>query len=1211
MSEPCHRGCTCGCCEGVEVLTPQEIANRPGLDALAYRAGLHSTFLETMRARLSSRDYKELKGLATREASDLSLALLDAWAVVADVLTFYQERIANEGYLRTATERRSVLELARLVGYAPRPGVAASTHLAYTLDEGAEVTIPAGSRAQSVPAPGELPQPFETSEELPARAVWNELRVRRTRPQTPAVIGTGVLHLQGIVTRLEPNDPLLIKTDAGQKPRLYRVMEVEPDEKLDRTKVSFVPWRVKPPETEAAAVGVAVSPIAEPALTRAAPETAAKLRRAVDRLRDLEAFEVSPGSATARRSHAHLEPLVSHLDSGAAEPALRKVVEEQVLPKLREEHRLAVEGNFTRLEPWLRQSVAALETALEVEAAPADASRLAAPPTPVPAPAPAPQAVASPPAAELTADLSDVLSALVQRRSIPFRAARLDAEVARAFSPGSDVNARLLSLTQPRLHGILYTAWANAPVTREPVLEVWALRLRARVFGHNAPLELVRRPRDGVILGTKEWDLVTAGKEESEQVSIVTGHASDRTLLLTRIQIAGLEVTDRHPLTDSTFTIDFPAAAERITVTVSRDTFELTYRFRTRGILIVLSVPERGMPFVAHSEGLDPIRVSDDHLSDEGSRRTVTVEGEFQNVSPGKSSETEMVVFLDNSYPKVLPGSWIVLERPDTRLDPEERDPTPLVVTTVEGVAEQSRVAYGITGKATRAALTDRWLRLTAEESHTADTFAVIRGTAVYAQSEQLELAEEPIAEPVCEDQLELAGLHDGLQAGRWLIVSGARSDVVVKRDSEEVEVPGVPAAELVKIAGVEQGFDPLLPGDRNHTTLLLAEPLEHCYERDDVKVWGNVAPATHGETKAEVLGSGDASKPMQRFALKQSPLTYVSAATSSGVESTLRVRVNDLLWHAAENLFGVGPTDRIYTTRRSDEEETTVVFGDGTRGARPPTGNQNLRAVYRAGIGNAGNLGAGRISQLATRPLGVKDVVNPLPATGGADPESRDQARRNAPLAVMALDRLVSVRDYADFARTFAGIGKASAARLSDGRAQLVQVTIAGEDDIPIDDTSDLFRNLGEALRRFGDPDLPLQVAVRDLALLVVAAGVRLLPDYDWDKVAPQVRAALLAAFAFARRDLAQDALLTEAVRAVQGVPGVDYVDVDVFDFVKGTLDKDELKRRQKLVLKTRIPALPARVEGNDGARTIRPAELIYLSPAVPDTVILKELKA
>ena len=53
-----------------------------------------------------------LSALTTRESDDPAIALLDAWAVAGDVLTFYQERIANEGYLRTATERRSIRELA-------------------------------------------------------------------------------------------------------------------------------------------------------------------------------------------------------------------------------------------------------------------------------------------------------------------------------------------------------------------------------------------------------------------------------------------------------------------------------------------------------------------------------------------------------------------------------------------------------------------------------------------------------------------------------------------------------------------------------------------------------------------------------------------------------------------------------------------------------------------------------------------------------------------------------------------------------------------------------------------------------------------------------------------------------------------------------------------------------------------------------------------
>jgi hypothetical protein len=74
-------------------------------------------------------------GLATRADDDFSIALLDAVATVGDVLTFYQERIANESFLRTATERVSVLELARLIGYELKPGVAASTLLAFTVDD--------------------------------------------------------------------------------------------------------------------------------------------------------------------------------------------------------------------------------------------------------------------------------------------------------------------------------------------------------------------------------------------------------------------------------------------------------------------------------------------------------------------------------------------------------------------------------------------------------------------------------------------------------------------------------------------------------------------------------------------------------------------------------------------------------------------------------------------------------------------------------------------------------------------------------------------------------------------------------------------------------------------------------------------------------------------------------------------------------------------
>ncbi len=151
-----------------------------------------------------------------------------------------------------------------------------------------------------------------------------------------------------------------------------------------------------------------------------------------------------------------------------------------------------------------------------------------------------------------------------------------------------------------------------------------------------------------------------------------------------------------------------------------------------------------------------------------------------------------------------------------------------------------------------------------------------------------------------------------------------------------------------------------------------------------------------------------------------------------------------------------------------------------------------------------------------------------------------------------MALDRLVSTEDYADFSRTFAGIGKAAARRVTDGRRQLVEVTIAGADDIPILTTSDLYRNLLSALHRFGDPYLPIRLVLRSRSALAISANVRLDPDYQWETLEPKIRAALLARFSFARMDLGRTVFQSDAAfLAIQNIPGVVYVDLDVFDKV------------------------------------------------------------
>ena len=238
----------CGCCEGLAASTPVEVHNRPGLTAIAYRSGTHARFKRSMLARLSASDLPALSGLNTRDDDDFAIALIDAWAMVADVLTFYGERIANESYLRTATERGSLLELSRLIGYSPRPGVAASTHLAFEMEDapGAprKATVHAGTTVQSLPGQDELPQTFETGEEIEARVEWNELRPRRTKPQKPA-FGDTHLYLKGVTTNLAVGDPLFMVGPGRERDlrseqwEIRRVSAVEPDIEADRTLVRW------------------------------------------------------------------------------------------------------------------------------------------------------------------------------------------------------------------------------------------------------------------------------------------------------------------------------------------------------------------------------------------------------------------------------------------------------------------------------------------------------------------------------------------------------------------------------------------------------------------------------------------------------------------------------------------------------------------------------------------------------------------------------------------------------------------------------------------------------------------------------------------------------------------------------------------------------------------------------------------------------------
>ena len=467
-------------------------------------------------------------------------------------------------------------------------------------------------------------------------------------------------------------------------------------------------------------------------------------------------------------------------------------------------------------------------------------------------------------------------------------------------------------------------------------------------------------------------------------------------------------------------------------------------------------------------------------------------------------SISNKTVDLDTTYPAVLEQSWLVLSKP-----------TYQELYRASKVVEASQADFTLSGKTTRITLdTDEHLDFFDGSSY--------RDTLVFAQSELLEIAEFPLSEPITGAKVKLAKVPDGINIGHLLAASG--KDVAT----------GETIQEVVRVNGI------------SGTQVTVTPPLAHSYERGSFSFNANLAHATHGETVEEILGSGDASQGFQKFLLKQPPLTYVSASNPSGAASTLEVRLNDVRWHEAETFFERAPKEHVFISRRDDDGKTGVQFGDGKSGARLPSGANNLRAKYRKGIGIEGLVKAGQLSMLLSRPLGVNGVTNPLAASGAQDPEQIDDARANAPLRVLTLERVVSLRDYQDFARAFGGVAKALASWNWDGRNRAVLVTVAGPAGAPILPDSATYQNLLKALRAAGDPFVALSVKTYRPAFFRFAGKVKIDPAYEPELVLAQVELALRDGFSFARREFAQPVMRSEVIAAMQSVAGVIAVDVD-----------------------------------------------------------------
>lgn len=966
-----HPHAACGCCDAPGM--PAAVHNAPGLPALAYRVDTQPGFLARMLQSLplarsdpgQAGAPRPLARLLTRERDDATVALLDAAACAADVLTFYQERIANEGFLRTATERRSVLELARAIGYELKPGVAASTWLAFTVQDAPGAPglcrLAAGSAVQSVPPQGKLPQVFETSAEIVARAEWNALRPRRQRPADLAVltIDNGAAGTARVLALLGPPGsfpPGIAGLHTGLN--ALSLARLDPDLPVDATVDALEVGRIY--------VHDSVSGL---------------------RAGDLLLF--------AGRQAASLATVVLRITAVEDEPALaRQRVDVEPLP-----------------EP------------------------VADPPAPRPGAAFVPYQSAP-------------LTAYAQARTGPvaFTQMSLGAAVAGQIWQESELQA-MIGLQGWNASSLVQAIATPPPPTppaplTAPAPGAFAFGARLGFFGHNAP----------------RWGSLPAA-------------------------------------TSSTHGVD------------------------------------------PYPQGWD----DGDSGVPAGGTRTVWQSSQGAAIAP--------YAYVERAVPGVVRQSWVVFDAPDVAAR----------AYAVLDARETSRADFGLSGRALRLRLAD----LTGVAASGAEPFGFRTASACVA-SRRLALAELPIDAPIAagSTDIELDRMVLGLAPGQALALSG-----------EHAALNGVAAAEIALVDDV------IHAGGRS--TLRLRAGLANSYRRDSLSMNANTVAATHGESVDEVLGSGDASMPHQRFVLKRPPLGFLSAA--GGAASTLSVRVAGVLWHGVPSFYARGPSETVYTTRLADDGTTTLSFGDGLRGARLPSGTLNVKAHYRSGIGADGEVGAGTLTMLRAQPLGLAGVTNPLAAGGAEGPERLADARRNAPLTMLTFERVVSLLDYANYARAFPGIGKARGDLLWVDGARRVAISVAGATGgAP---GAGVLQNLSASIAAASDAAERYQV----LAYAPRFFSVKLRVAADARFVAAEVRAAvaaaIVAAHGFDARDLGQPVTAAELIALAHGVAGVRAVDLEELRLYGGSAAADAL------------PAYGARWDA--AARALLPADLLLVNPA------------
>jgi hypothetical protein len=291
-------------------------------------------------------------------------------------------------------------------------------------------------------------------------------------------------------------------------------------------------------------------------------------------------------------------------------------------------------------------------------------------------------------------------------------------------------------------------------------------------------------------------------------------------------------------------------------------------------------------------------------------------------------------------------------------------------------------------------------------------------------------------------------------------------------------------------------------------------------------------------------------SVPYDNDKARQQPAAGILVQDARQALPAVTLAENGSAWTPVRDLLSSGRNAFNFAVEMEDDGTATLRFGDGVLGSKPVGG---LKATYRTGNGNEGNVGAESIAHIVTDLSGIADVRNPLPAQGGMDGEPLDEVRSFAPWAFRTQERAVTVADYAEVTQRQPEVKKAQATLRWTGSWYTMFVTVDRKNGRPVDAPfRAAIRNFLEQFRLAGY-DLEIEAPI--FVPLDIAFTVCVEPGY----FRSSVESALLDTFSnrlfpggqrgFFYPDnftFGQPVYLSQIVAAAMRVPGVNWIDTN-----------------------------------------------------------------